>query len=106
MWFATFVATDGMSQGPGCVIHENASTCTSGRSTSASGSNIAGALIVPGRAIIGDAINNTLPECVLALFTGSISLADRKSTRLNSSHVSISYAVFCLKKKNQQDRIK
>src|SRR5437870_9949830 len=28
------------------------------------------------------------------------SLADRKSTRLNSSHVAISYAVFCLKKKN------
>src|SRR5689334_24644853 len=27
---------------------------------------------------------------------------DRKSTRLNSSHSSISYAVFCLKKKNQQ----
>src|SRR5699024_11760042 len=26
---------------------------------------------------------------------------DRKSTRLNSSHVSISYAVFCLKKKQQ-----
>src|SRR5699024_12557187 len=26
--------------------------------------------------------------------------ADRKSTRLNSSHVSISYAVFCFKKKN------
>src|SRR5699024_11658513 len=29
-----------------------------------------------------------------------ISPKDRKSTRLNSSHVSISYAVFCLKKKN------
>src|SRR5690606_41349923 len=28
--------------------------------------------------------------------------ADRKSTRLNSSHVKISYAVFCLKKKNKQ----
>src|SRR5690625_5786464 len=27
-------------------------------------------------------------------------LIDRKSTRLNSSHVAISYAVFCLKKKN------
>src|SRR3712207_8541778 len=27
--------------------------------------------------------------------------ADRKSTRLNSSHANISYAVFCLKKKNQ-----
>src|SRR5690606_17878712 len=30
-----------------------------------------------------------------------ISQADRKSTRLNSSHVKISYAVFCLKKKTQ-----
>src|SRR5438045_4671416 len=28
-------------------------------------------------------------------------LLDRKSTRLNSSHLGISYAVFCLKKKNQ-----
>src|SRR3712207_7154409 len=27
---------------------------------------------------------------------------DRKSTRLNSSHANISYAVFCLKKKNEQ----
>src|SRR3712207_7625013 len=27
--------------------------------------------------------------------------ADRKSTRLNSSHANISYAVFCLKKKNK-----
>src|SRR3712207_7243767 len=27
---------------------------------------------------------------------------DRKSTRLNSSHANISYAVFCLKKKNKQ----
>src|SRR3989442_10314825 len=29
-------------------------------------------------------------------------LADRKSTRLNSSHVRISYAVFCLKKKKKK----
>src|SRR5437868_10719958 len=39
---------------------------------------------------------------LLGLFAVSIGLpffADRKSTRLNSSHVSISYAVFCLKKK-------
>src|SRR5947209_13731866 len=28
---------------------------------------------------------------------------DRKSTRLNSSHANISYAVFCLKKKNKRD---
>src|SRR5438067_9675447 len=31
---------------------------------------------------------------------------DRKSTRLNSSHVSISYAVFCLKKKKQTQPVK
>src|SRR5436309_6992938 len=31
------------------------------------------------------------------------SFRDRKSTRLNSSHVKISYAVFCLKKKKQVD---
>src|SRR5438874_5178890 len=29
-----------------------------------------------------------------------VNIGDRKSTRLNSSHVEISYAVFCLKKKN------
>src|SRR3712207_7045327 len=31
---------------------------------------------------------------------GQVLLEDRKSTRLNSSHANISYAVFCLKKKN------
>src|SRR2546426_6800053 len=31
---------------------------------------------------------------------GSLMTEDRKSTRLNSSHLVISYAVFCLKKKN------
>src|SRR2546426_4267990 len=30
---------------------------------------------------------------------------DRKSTRLNSSHLVISYAVFCLKKKKKKDRL-
>src|SRR5690554_3925234 len=32
-------------------------------------------------------------------------LEDRKSTRLNSSHVRISYAVFCLKKKKKKEKI-
>src|SRR5258708_26335538 len=35
-----------------------------------------------------------------AASTGSGNKTDRKSTRLNSSHQIISYAVFCLKKKN------
>src|SRR5256885_347762 len=33
------------------------------------------------------------------LFDDEVPLVDRKSTRLNSSHLVISYAVFCLKKK-------
>src|SRR2546430_10930583 len=40
--------------------------------------------------------------CVLA--PHATSAGDRKSTRLNSSHSQISYAVFCLKKKNQIHR--
>src|SRR5207249_5627610 len=36
---------------------------------------------------------------------GNSAQLDRKSTRLNSSHVSISYAVFCLKKKKKKKKI-
>src|SRR5690348_18147398 len=42
---------------------------------------------------------------VLCLAGGGIGV-DRKSTRLNSSHPSSSYAVFCLKKKNSIGEIK
>src|SRR5437899_5169948 len=37
---------------------------------------------------------------------GLAGLGDRKSTRLNSSHLGISYAVFCLKKKNKTRKTK
>src|SRR5437773_6107216 len=41
------------------------------------------------------------------IFTGKFGdRGDRKSTRLNSSHITISYAVFCLKKKKKQINIK
>src|SRR5205814_4811388 len=40
-------------------------------------------------------------ESALAL-CGRAEWGDRKSTRLNSSHLGISYAVFCLKKKNNK----
>src|SRR5256885_10276608 len=40
-------------------------------------------------------------SCTAGIYTGTVTspTADRKSTRLNSSHLVISYAVFCLKKK-------
>src|SRR5690606_39720492 len=44
------------------------------------------------------------PRLSIKLTRGHRSTKDRKSTRLNSSHVKISYAVFCLKKKNIKNR--
>src|SRR5690349_22988594 len=41
----------------------------------------------------------------LRLHGAAAAEADRKSTRLNSSHVEISYAVFCLKKKKKKKDI-
>src|SRR5256886_4656616 len=38
----------------------------------------------------------------LKLITALLTMKDRKSTRLNSSHSQISYAVFCLKKKKNK----
>src|SRR3712207_8874408 len=54
------------------------------------------------RAARGELAIKALVICT-ALFGASAAAAhegDRKSTRLNSSHANISYAVFCLKKKN------
>src|SRR5690348_18389928 len=41
----------------------------------------------------------TMHSAYLHIFSKVLAAQDRKSTRLNSSHPSISYAVFCLKKK-------
>src|SRR3712207_7839728 len=60
----------------------------------------------------GDGLNNLATQPVVGLATGVqragrqhddevLGLRDRKSTRLNSSHANISYAVFCLKKKKK-----
>src|SRR3712207_8219823 len=55
---------------------------------------------VLGAAAVG-VIGQALPvdDALLGLAAGDVP-RDRKSTRLNSSHANISYAVFCLKKKN------
>src|SRR5258707_8791440 len=45
------------------------------------------------------------PPSAPTLEPKAIEILDRKSTRLNSSHANISYAVFCLKKKKKQDEI-
>src|SRR5688572_31826801 len=43
-----------------------------------------------------------LPRAAFSPSTSTQAAPDRKSTRLNSSHSQISYAVFCLKKKKKQ----
>src|SRR5690606_36054492 len=48
-----------------------------------------------GRFTLGDVVQARLND-------SRMRLVDRKSTRLNSSHVKISYAVFCLKKKKRR----
>src|SRR5260221_6745131 len=53
-------------------------------------------------------IASTLPHATSASTRRSLpppARSDRKSTRLNSSHTVISYAVFCLKKKKQHNRL-
>src|SRR5690349_21906165 len=51
------------------------------------------------------AIGRSLKRDAVVLVNLSGRGEDRKSTRLNSSHVEISYAVFCLKKKKNQEFI-
>src|SRR3712207_6885108 len=69
-------------------------------------SRLAGARRAPGAGARGRCAGDRggrgrIPAAVLG---GGVALplADRKSTRLNSSHANISYAVFCLKKKKNQ----
>src|ERR1035441_2189994 len=50
----------------------------------------------------GIQISLPIPGFIFPSFVGPFT--DRKSTRLNSSHLGISYAVFCLKKKTQYHR--
>src|SRR5690625_6826556 len=62
-----------------------------------------GELIRPVNLLSLEGLHRILTEMVTN-FTGFAPLGtvlDRKSTRLNSSHVAISYAVFCLKKKKK-----
>src|SRR5438309_11216410 len=57
--------------------------------------------MVDGVLLLVDAVEGPMPQ---TRFVTRKAL-DRKSTRLNSSHSSISYAVFCLKKKKEERRV-
>src|SRR3712207_6985096 len=61
-------------------------------------------MMVRGQSIVGISLSeqaamNSDPSETSAVANEAFARSDRKSTRLNSSHANISYAVFCLKKK-------
>src|SRR5690606_40906947 len=68
--------------------------------------NVFGASKRRRRIFMGDTgsmtLGYTMAFLAISFAMNNKSIKDRKSTRLNSSHVKISYAVFCLKKKNKQ----
>src|SRR5256885_6551448 len=58
-------------------------------------------LAAPDEAILRAEVQQLAAPCARAILKVLLSRGDRKSTRLNSSHLVISYAVFCLKKKKK-----
>src|SRR5690625_5908207 len=63
--------------------------------------------VPPGTVLVVRSADDAARESFLALVAGRLEPRDRKSTRLNSSHVATPYAVFCLNKKTalQKTRI-
>src|SRR5258708_28625878 len=59
-------------------------------------------LALKGRLVLGEESSGLVTMIDNLLASGATRMVDRKSTRLNSSHQIISYAVFCLKKKKMR----
>src|SRR2546427_6024838 len=65
-----------------------------------------GVILPGGGAALDDGVKGDIPATTLLTPVERVTpgrAQDRKSTRLNSSHSQISYAVFCLKKKKNKD---
>src|SRR6202008_5094816 len=63
--------------------------------------------LFPYTTLFRSCLGQLLPDAVCRLLVRSLRpMRDRKSTRLNSSHANISYAVFCLKKKDKINKSK
>src|SRR5438094_4399908 len=93
------------SAGPGikCLLYKNANNPT----VAVHGSILAGTSSEPsGKSGLAELTTRLLIRGTRKLGPGKIADQDRKSTRLNSSHRTISYAVFCLKKKKKKKQTK
>src|SRR5690349_23362942 len=74
--------------------------CSSDLGGADEGGHVAGRDDLEGRALQGAHLDHLL-QVVVEEVRLHVAGVDRKSTRLNSSHVESSYAVFCLKKKSK-----
>src|SRR2546430_4665548 len=88
-------ATDGSSAVRTWLQTQAAGTTTRKRRNAA-------LLTVPSSVIAG-AVGSRRRSAKVRAFRAGLDVRDRKSTRLNSSHSQISYAVFCLKKKKTEN---
>src|SRR5438445_6125439 len=77
--------------------------CTSALAQS-TGGRILGRVADPTGAVLAGVNIALVNEATGVSRTTQTNSRDRKSTRLNSSHANISYAVFCLKKKKKQHK--
>src|SRR5439155_7771528 len=85
------------------LFRSSAWVATSASSVSASRLSSGSAAAATAKIVTNTIRGSRLPSTAARSgFAGTRSTIDRKSTRLNSSHVAISYAVFCLKKKKKE----
>src|SRR5439155_24302420 len=100
-----------MSTGDSASVTRRSWTRKTNEADRSIGSGLEGSSTLPCCALASAANGSKPPKetlriprdaCPWILELISPAVRDRKSTRLNSSHVAISYAVFCLKKKNKQ----
>src|SRR5690625_6750666 len=85
------------------------STYQPGEPTTFSATSVSLSSCREGMYVFGSSTTNPPPRrdeaCTSHGLTDRALATDRKSTRLNSSHVAISYAVFCLKQKTSERRL-
>src|SRR5438034_5320507 len=88
------------------LLQEPAAAAAAGKGYALIGAGLAAGLAVLGAGVGIGRIGGQAVEGMARQPENSARIQDRKSTRLNSSHTVISYAVFCLKKKKEKMNVK
>src|SRR3990167_5237239 len=95
----TFNLSESLGTGPSFAVKMSYINVTINSTSGMNISNITAIEIINASGNVIAANTTLKTDDTFFVYFGSLSDGDRKSTRLNSSHSQISYAVFCLKKK-------